>query len=55
MFSIMPTREDQEDRKQAPNARPRQSEAREDREAPRERSHADPLADENPSICRGID
>lgn len=52
---IMPTQEEKEDRKQAPKGRPRTSQPDENREVPRERAHADPLADEYPSICRGID
>jgi hypothetical protein len=67
-ISIMPTREEQQDSKQAPKGRVRPSahdgdrsrdreearDAHEPREV-RERSHADPMADEIPSICRGID
>jgi hypothetical protein len=50
----MPTRESKEDRKQPPKQPPRTTETDEDREA-RERAGADPFADENPSICRGMD
>jgi hypothetical protein len=53
----MSTREEQKDRKQASKGRPRQAQQPddEDRDVTRERSHADPMADEYPSICRGID
>ena len=64
-ISIMPTREEQQDPKQAPkgrirsaghdDARDRDRDRDRDQEEARERSHLDPLADDNPAICRGID
>ncbi len=50
----MSTREPEEDRKQPPKKPPRTTDTDDDREA-RERASADPFADENPAICRGID
>jgi len=49
----MPTFEPKE-AKTSPKPPPRKAKPEEDREE-RERSCADPLADENPAICRGID
>jgi hypothetical protein len=50
----MPTRESQENRKNPAPPQPRKASHEEQPEA-RERSRIDPFADENPSICRGID
>ncbi len=63
--SIMPTREEQQDPKQSSKGqvrtyaydgdRGRDREQAHAAQEARERSHADPMADEIPSICRGID
>ena len=50
----MPTIEPKENRKTPPTPPPRKAEHEDDREA-RERTRVDPLADENPAICRGMD
>jgi hypothetical protein len=50
----MTTREPKEDGKQPPKPPPPTTEPDDDHEA-RERAGADPFADENPSICRGVD
>jgi hypothetical protein len=50
----MSTREPQEDRKTPPKPTPRTTKPDDDRDA-REPSGADPFADDNPEICRGID
>jgi len=50
----MPTREQQQNHKNPAPPQPRKLEHDEQQEA-RERSRIDPFADENPSICRGID
>ena len=50
----MPTRDPQDNRKQPVKVPPRSTEPQDEHET-RERSGLDPLADENPAICRGID
>lgn len=50
----MPTIEPKENRKNPAPPTPRKAEQDHERE-PRERTRIDPYADENPSICRGMD
>jgi hypothetical protein len=50
----MSPREPKEDRKNPPKQPSRKADTDDDRDA-RERSSADPCADDNPSICRGMD